>query len=332
MVKILIALVLFLTQNTLSSYGAHSFKKIQLPSLGSEAYAFDAQNGGPYTGLNDGRIVKFHGPNLGFLDFATTTQNRSKRACDGTSGNDLRTCLVCGKPIGLEFNKRTGDLYILDAYHGLMVVGKGGGAATQLAGGRGGTHFDFADGIDLDPITGVVYITDLGSILSKTSNMTEILLGNDRSGRLLKYDPKTKQCGVILTGLAMPAGVAVARDGSFVLMTEYLNCRITRYWLKGPKANTSDIFAELPGNPDNIKRTKTGDFWVAVNIQKLHPKLTVFPLGQKISAKGEILETVNFYGEYNATYITEVQEQFGKFYVASIYTDFVGVYSGGLRC
>lgn len=162
--------------------------------------------------------------------------------------------------------------------------------------------------------------------------MTEILLSGDKSGRQLKYEPGKRRRTVVLTGLAVPNGVAVSRDGSFVLIAEYIACRITRFWLKGPNANTSEIFAELPGNPDNIKRTETGDFWVAVNIQKLQPKLISFPLGQRINARGQIVETVNFYAEYNATYVTEVQEHFGSLYVASVYTDFVGVYRRGLKC
>ena len=46
----------------------------------------------------------------------------------------------------------------------------------------------------------------------------------------------------------------------------------------------------------------------------------------KISQNGKLLETVNFYAEYNATYITEVHEHDGKYYVASVVTDYVGVY------
>ncbi|KAL0408664.1 UNVERIFIED_CONTAM: putative serine/threonine-protein kinase PIX7 [Sesamum radiatum] len=53
-----------------------SFKKLQLPAVGSESYAFDSQNVGPYTGLNDGRIVKYQGPETGFVEFATTSANR----------------------------------------------------------------------------------------------------------------------------------------------------------------------------------------------------------------------------------------------------------------
>ncbi|KAK4490670.1 hypothetical protein RD792_001361, partial [Penstemon davidsonii] len=323
MAPILIVIFLCLQQITLV-FGFDSFNKLPLPSIGSESYTFDSENNGPYTGLNDGRVVKFQDPKTGFVDFATTTLNRSKKFCDGTNGYDVNTSLICGKPIGLEFNLKTKELYILDAYHGLMVVGMEGGVATQLS---GGTHFDYADAIDIDTTTGVIYITDIGDIFFKNHNFTDILFkGNNRSGRLLKYDPKMKKIDVLLEGLAMPAGLAINKDGSFVLIAEYLTCKITRFWVNGPKANTSETFLELPGNPDNIRRTDSGDFWVAVNIQKLEPKRTAFPLGQKISAKGEILQTVNFYGEYNGT--TEVKEHLGKLYVASLKTDFVGVYEG----
>ncbi|CAL5333810.1 unnamed protein product [Camellia sinensis] len=36
---------------------------------------------------------------------------------------------VCGRPLGLRFDKKTGDLYIADAYFGLQVVGPNGGLA-----------------------------------------------------------------------------------------------------------------------------------------------------------------------------------------------------------
>ncbi|KAG8383116.1 hypothetical protein BUALT_Bualt05G0151300 [Buddleja alternifolia] len=328
MVPIILITFFFIFPYIAPAQSYHSFKSFKLPSIGSEAYAFDSKNGGPYTGLNDGRVVKYQGPELGFQEFATTSSNRSKELCDGKNGDDAKVGPTCGRTIGLEFNHKTGDLYIADAFYGLMVVGSDGGVARRLC---YGVHFDYPDGIAIDQVTGDIYLTDLGSIFSKTNNMTDILLKGDSTGRLLKYDPKTNQTTVVLTGLAMPAGAVVSGDGSFVLIAEYVACRITRFWLKGPKANTSEIFVNLPGNPDNIKRTNTGDFWVAVNIQKLNPKLIVFPLGQKISPDGRILETVNFYQEYNATYVTEVQENDGLIYVASIYTDFAGVYRG-LKC
>lgn len=44
--------------------------------FGPESLAFDAQGNGPFTGLSDGRIVRYDGPELGWTSFATTSKNR----------------------------------------------------------------------------------------------------------------------------------------------------------------------------------------------------------------------------------------------------------------
>ncbi|XP_073387946.1 protein STRICTOSIDINE SYNTHASE-LIKE 3 [Physcomitrium patens] len=44
--------------------------------FGPESIVFDAQGKGPYTGLSDGRIVCYDGPELGWSTFATTSKNR----------------------------------------------------------------------------------------------------------------------------------------------------------------------------------------------------------------------------------------------------------------
>lgn len=38
--------------------------------------AFDAVGGGPYTGVSDGQVLKWHGDKLGWIEFATTSQER----------------------------------------------------------------------------------------------------------------------------------------------------------------------------------------------------------------------------------------------------------------
>lgn len=83
--------------------------------------------------------------------------HRSKTLCDGTSNPALEP--ICGRPVGLGFN-RTGALYVADAYIGLVMVGPGGGVATQLATGAGGVPFRALDGLDIDPDIGIVYLAD----------------------------------------------------------------------------------------------------------------------------------------------------------------------------
>ena len=83
--------------------------------------------------------------------------SRNGKLCDGLSGDKLED--RCGRPLGLKFNTKTGDLYIADAYYGLMVVGGGGGVAETVSGGSKETSFFFANGVDVDEETGLVYFT-----------------------------------------------------------------------------------------------------------------------------------------------------------------------------
>lgn len=42
-------------------------------------------------------------------------------------------------------------------------------------------------------------------------------------------------------------------------------CRIMRYWLEGPKTGQLEVFADLPGFPDNVRMNEKGQFWVAID-------------------------------------------------------------------
>lgn len=66
---------------------------------------------------------------------------------------------ICGRPLGLRFDKKTGNLYIADAYFGLMKVGPEGGLATSLSTEAEGVPFKFINDLDLDD-EGNVYFTD----------------------------------------------------------------------------------------------------------------------------------------------------------------------------
>ena len=62
---------------------------------------------------------------------------------------------ICGRPLALSFNYKTSDLYITDAFFGLLVVGFNGGLATLIPGG-----YKYLSGIDVESYTGNVYMTD----------------------------------------------------------------------------------------------------------------------------------------------------------------------------
>jgi len=63
------------------------------------------------------------------------------------------------KAIRIGFQSSAGDLYVADAYLGLVKVSPDGGNVTQLVGPAQGNSTMFADGLDVDPDTGIVYFT-----------------------------------------------------------------------------------------------------------------------------------------------------------------------------
>ncbi|XP_052201785.1 protein STRICTOSIDINE SYNTHASE-LIKE 12-like [Diospyros lotus] len=205
------------------------------------------------------------------------------------------------------------------------VVGLGGGLTTNLATAAEGVPFRFLAGIDVSQTIGVVYFTDA----SQTFELRNIIDPNferDSTGRLMSYNPKTKELKVLLRGLGQPIGVAASPDGSFLLIAEYNNRRIQRFWLIGPRANTAEVFLNLLGNPLNIKRAGLDDFWVVMRL--ISPPLVITPLGQRINVAGMVLAQADFAAHYQNTYVSVVVEQNGALYTGSR-TDgvkFVGVY------
>ncbi|KAH0687156.1 hypothetical protein KY284_017709 [Solanum tuberosum] len=260
-----------------SPYLVHcAFSQLQLPlqTFGPDSFAFDTKGGGPYTGVGDGRVMKYQGPNVGFTEFAITSPNRTKKRCDGT--NDPISQPVCGRPYGLGFYDKTGDLYITDAYYGLVMAKPSGGLVTRVATSFEGTLFAFLDSLDIDQEMGIIYFVDSGAIF-RTGNRLLIALSGDTTGRLFKYDIATKQVTLLLNKLSGPAGIALSKDKSYLLVSETIAKKIRRFWLTGANANSSDVFANIDGNPDNIKRTESGDFWVAVVSIKLREKGQIYP-------------------------------------------------------
>lgn len=138
---------------------------------------------------------------------------------------------------------------------------------------------------------------------------------------------KTKQVTVLLRGLSGAAGAAVSANGDSILVSELIGGRIQRFWLEGPQIYTAETLIIFPGRPNKIRRTAGGDFfWVAVNIFKPDSQETV-PARIRINRDGNIMEKVSLENEYNTTRITEVVQFAGaSYYVASRYTNFVGLY------
>jgi len=205
-----------------------------------EFITFDKE-GQLYTGDSDGKIYKV------------------RFDADGNPQKAQIFADTKGTPNGLKFDAN-GNLIVTDIKRGLLSITPSGSIEVM------------ADQVDGKPIylANELDIAQDGSIyFSDTSNYGRVtfkeISENKPHGRLLKYDPVTKQTSVLLEDLYFANGVALSSEEDFVLVVESYHYQITRYWLKGPKMGESDIFADnLAGFPDNITRDEQGHFWVGI--------------------------------------------------------------------
>ncbi|KAM6593763.1 hypothetical protein CsatA_001466 [Cannabis sativa] len=306
-----------ISQSTLNN-----FQRLYLPStsVGPEAIIFDSLGRGPYTGISDGRIIKYNGSS--FTEVYITSPNRSRLVCDGRNALGLLGP-ICGRPLGIDFYYKENLLYIADAYKGLL-VGANETLAVQLATEAEGVPFKSPDGLNVDQLTGEVYFTDASSVYQISELPVAVLL-NDSTGRLLKYNPVSKNVTVLLRGLGGAAGVAISNDSSYVLVSEYIPKRIQKYWLKGPMAFKSEVIINFDGRPDNIRKSPRGDsFWVAVTTTNLVDG--TIPKAIEINGNGVILRNISL-DRYYSTSISEFSQHGEQFYVGSLQARFVGKFN-----
>ena len=189
-----------------------------------------------------------------------------------------------GRPLGFAFDSN-GNLIVADAIKGLLSINPNG-EITTLATDSEGTKFGCLNDLDVAS-DGTIYFTETSNKFPMKEFTSEIL-EHRPNGRLLAYDPKTKQARTILPGIHFANGVAVSPDQSFVLVNETGKYRVLRVWLTGSKAGIPDVFIEnLPGFPDGILSNGKDKFWLALVTprNKLLDRLLPYPFLRKVIAR-----------------------------------------------
>ena len=287
---------------------------------GPEDVAVD-QQGRIYTGTQDGFIKRV--------------------LADGTVETWVDTG---GRPLGLQFDQG-GNLVVCDAYKGLLSINPAGDI-TVLTTSADGVPFAFADDVDIAK-DGKIYFTDASSKWNQANYMLD-LLETRPYGRFLVYDPVSKTTTSLINEMYFSNGVAISEHEDFVLINETWRYRVVRYWLKGEKAGSHDIFIDnLPGFPDGISANRKGRFWLALPtlrlavMDRMHPK----PWLKNISAKmpdglkpkpidyglilgldeeGNIVTSLHDPSGKNLREITSVEEHGGYLYIGSLSNDRIG--------
>lgn len=212
-----------------------------VPDLGEGPEAVThGPDGFLYTGLQDGRIMRFRPDREGGAELVAQTG---------------------GRPLGLRFDAH-GHLIVADAFRGLLAVAPDR-TITVLVETVDGARLRFPNALDIAG-DGAVWFTDASQRFDQHHWINDFWEGR-ATGRLLRYDPQTHQTSVQLDTLRFANGVALGPEDAFVLVNETVAARITRLWLTGPQAGAREIFLDgLPGYPDNLSYNGRGLFWVAL--------------------------------------------------------------------
>nr|XP_040226247.2 adipocyte plasma membrane-associated protein Hemomucin-like [Anopheles coluzzii] len=192
---------------------------------------------------------------------------------------------ICGRPLGLDFDTKGNNLIVADPYLGIWQVHiktgdkkllvpkdkaiivedreQSSSSSSEAARKLRTRQPNIPNGVAVAR-NGDFYWSDTASDFI-FEDAIQALLCNP-SGRLLHYSRAEGRSRVLIDEVYGANGVVLSPDESFVLVGELGGQLIRRYYLKGPKAGTHDVFVDgLPGAVDNLNGDATG-FWVGLVI------------------------------------------------------------------
>lgn len=218
--------------------------------LSPEDVAYDQKSGVIYTGCVDGWVKKV---------------KVNESAADSTVEDWVFTG---GRPLGLALG-RHGEVIVADADKGLLLNVTSVGEIKVLTEEAEGLKFKLADAVDVAE-DGIIYFSDASYKYNIEQYIYDFLEGRP-NGRLLSYDPSTKQTKTLLSDLYFANGVAVSPDQNYVIFCETPLRKCKKYYIKGEKKGSVDMFVDnLPGFPDNIRYDGEGHYWIAFASEKTY--------------------------------------------------------------
>jgi sugar lactone lactonase YvrE len=215
-----------------------------------------------YTGLQDGRIVRFLSDGRIIDEWINTG----------------------GRPLGMQFDAQY-NLIVADSTRGLLKISPTGDIEV-LTDSVDGQRMIFVDDLDIAD-NGVIWFTDASQRFGQDEWRLDLIEGSF-SGRLLSYNPQNGRTQVRIDKLGFANGVALGPNDEYVLVNETLKAKIHRLWLKGPLTGTRDVFvSSLPGYPDNLSYNGEDMFWVALPSprQKILESVAGSPFMLKVIAR-----------------------------------------------
>lgn len=211
---------------------------VPLPGNAPEDVVVDA-DGAIWTGVDDGRIIRI------------PAQGGPPRVIADTGG----------RPLGLAV-ARDGRLLICDSHRGLLRLAPATGELETLVADVAGRALTFCSNV-VESSDGTLYFTESTDRFGYEYYKGAVIEAR-ATGSLFRCDPDGT-VSVLASGLHFANGVTLTADESAVVVAETTACRLSRYWLTGPRAGSlTPLVSHLPGYPDNISTGRDGRIWVAM--------------------------------------------------------------------
>lgn len=186
-----------------------------------------------------------------------------------------------------------GHLYAIDFFKGLFRINLKT-STKELIGKIDDTLYGYDD-LEFDPNKNIVYV----SVLTTKWTLHRCVYGifePDNSGYLAAFDLTSKKSFKLRTAMLFPNGVQLSKDKKHLFVAETANYRVLKISLQnihkaikeGRELVDSEVetFAQLPGEPDNVRLDPNGDLLVALfstrkDGKMFHDYLSQYPIVRK---------------------------------------------------
>ncbi|MBT4265617.1 MAG: ABC transporter permease [Deltaproteobacteria bacterium] len=286
-----------------------------------------------YAGVRQGWIYRFSG------------ENHSQKEIFANIG---------GRPLGMAFDK---DDNLITCVSGMGLYGvRPDGEVFKLTDTTNrtwwkiidDTRMRLADDLDIAP-DGKIYFSEATIRYDSHTWACDSLEGRG-NGRIICYDPATHETKTVIRDLIFPNGICLSHDGQSIYFAETWACRISQYWIAGPKrGHRKVLIPNLPGYPDNINRSSDGNYWLALigmrtpsydlamqlpsfrthMVKRIPPDEWLYPnintgCVMKYSAEGVVLHVLWDKESTNHASITSMREHKGYLYLGGIANNRIG--------
>ena len=136
---------------------------------------------------------------------------------------------MCGRPLGLRFDASKQNLFISDAYYGLLKLNLKSREIITLF-----PHEGVVDGIPVRFMNDVavgendtLYFTDSSWKWTRRNSRYAVLEATGR-GRLISFNMRSKEARTLVSKLFLPNGLEISLDHSCLLVAETTSSRIIR--------------------------------------------------------------------------------------------------------